>query len=252
MTLLAETLGFAPGVLLWIGVAFFVAGIVRGFTGFALSAVVMALGAPFVAPLILIPLLWWQELTASALLVRGSLADADKRVVLILVLGQVIGLPIGLTITKSIPVETSQAVALTLLIGMSAILLMRVRFSYLASQPGLYIGGLVAGIATGLANIGGMVIALIVLVRAMEPRQMRATLVLYLIATSISSFVWLTSLGVMTSDLVKAALMLAPVTALGVLLGKALFVPRWEVHYRPICLGLLFILSALGLWRVVQ
>ena len=50
----------------------FCAGLVRGFTGFALSAIVMASAALILSPLALIPICWWLELVASAMMLRGG------------------------------------------------------------------------------------------------------------------------------------------------------------------------------------
>ena len=49
-----------------------VAGIVRGFSGFALSAVVMASAVIILPPVQLIPICWWLEMTASVLMARGG------------------------------------------------------------------------------------------------------------------------------------------------------------------------------------
>jgi len=46
----------------------FCAGLVRGFTGFALSAIVMASAALILSPIALIPICWWLELVASAMM----------------------------------------------------------------------------------------------------------------------------------------------------------------------------------------
>ena len=72
----------------------FCAGLVRGFTGFALSAIVMASAALILSPLALIPICWWLELVASAIMVRGGWKDADKGAAVTLWLGSAIAVPI--------------------------------------------------------------------------------------------------------------------------------------------------------------
>ena len=74
----------------------FCAGLVRGFTGFALSAIVMASAALILSPLALIPICWWLELVASAMMVRGGWKDADKGAAVTLWLGSAVAVPIGL------------------------------------------------------------------------------------------------------------------------------------------------------------
>ena len=82
----------------------FAAGLVRGFSGFALSAVAMASAASFIPPVELIPLCWWLEIAASALLIRGNWQNAQKKTVLRLSIGTLIGLPLGLLLTTNVPV----------------------------------------------------------------------------------------------------------------------------------------------------
>jgi len=62
--------------------AVFVAGVVRGFSGFALSALVMASLAIMIAPIELIVVCWLLELSASLLMVRGGFKDGDIKVAL--------------------------------------------------------------------------------------------------------------------------------------------------------------------------
>ena len=73
----------------------FTAGLVRGFSGFALSAMVMASAVLILPPVELIPICWWLEMSASLLMARGGWRDADRGVVKGLVIGSALGLPLG-------------------------------------------------------------------------------------------------------------------------------------------------------------
>ena len=72
------------------------AGIVRGFSGFALSAMVMATAVVILPPVELIPMLWWLEMSASLLMLKNGWAGADRKMTFGLVGGSFIGWPIGL------------------------------------------------------------------------------------------------------------------------------------------------------------
>ena len=87
------------------------AGIVRGFSGFALSAMVMATAIVILPPVELIPMLWWLEMSASVLMLKNGWAEADRSMAYGLVLTALIGWPIGLWVTTSVPVETSKFIA---------------------------------------------------------------------------------------------------------------------------------------------
>jgi len=227
----------------------FVAGLVRGFSGFALSAMVMASAVLILPPVQLIPVCWVLEMTASALMLRGGWADADRAVTFGLVGGAALGVPMGLALTTSIDVATSTLVALVVILVLAATQLARLRMPFLATRPGLYGSGLLSGIATGLAGVGGMVVAVYVLASNSPARQMRGSLVLYLLASSVITLFMLLGFGLMTGTALARGLALALPVALGVVGGKLLFTPRFEPFYRSFCLSLLIGLATLGLIR---
>jgi uncharacterized membrane protein YfcA len=230
-------------------VIIFAAGLVRGFAGFALSAIVMASAASFIPPILLIPILWFQEMAASLLMARGGWQDADRPRTVLLVIGNWLGWPLGLWLTVSLPREASAQIALVIILILAAMQLLKINIPALASRAGTLIAGFVAGIAGGVAHVGGMVVALYVLSQNDNARSMRATLVLYLFIGSLGSLLYLIYFGVMTSTAMLSALTLIPVTLLGVWLGTKLFNPRWEPYYKPFCLCLLIGLAALSLLR---
>ncbi len=225
------------------------AGLVRGFSGFALSAMVMATAIVILPPIELIPMLWWLEMTASLLMLKNGWADADRKMAFGLVIGALAGWPLGLWLTLSLPVDTSKALALAIIVVLAASQLAKVRLDFLASKPGLYGTGIVAGIVSGVAHVGGMVVALYVLAANQPARVMRASLVLYLFFGSASSMIVLLAFGVMDFSGMSRGLVFAIPTMIGVILGQLLFTERLSAYYRPFCLILLIGLATLGLIR---
>ncbi len=239
-----------PNQFVIVVVAVFIAGMVRGFAGFALSALVMASVAIIIPPVQLIAICWFLELSASLLMVRGGFKEGNKKVVLGLVVGAAVGSPIGLYLTNTLPIETSKMVALALVLVLAALQLLRVRARFLATTPGLYISGLFAGIATGLASLGGMVVALYVLARDAPSREMRGSLVMFLFLSSLISAIYLTGYGMFDKTTITRGLIFAVPCLAGVVAGKALFTKRLEPYYKPFCLCLLMLLAGFGLVRM--
>ncbi|MEM1233702.1 MAG: sulfite exporter TauE/SafE family protein [Pseudomonadota bacterium] len=244
-----DLLGLTAAETTIIAVSAFCAGIVRGFTGFALSALVMVSAVLILPPVELIPMLWWLELSASLLMVRAGWAEADRRIALSLVVASSLGLPLGLWLTLNMAPEVSGLVALSVIVVLAASQLARVRIAALATWPGLLLAGLTAGIVTGLSGAGAMVVALYALALERPARVIRASLVLYLFVSLAVSFVTYGLVGAMDGPAIARGLAFAIPTAAGVLLGKALFVPRYEVYYKPICLGLLIALASVGILK---
>ena len=230
----------------------FVAGLVRGFSGFAQSATVMACAATILPPVELIPICWFLELTSSALMVRGGWKDADKRVITALFVGSAVGTPVGMYLTTSIDVTTSKIIALILVCILAALQLAKIRLPFLATKTGLYSTGLTAGVVTGLASIGGMVVALYVLAQQKPARVMRASLVLFLFFGSITSLITFLAFGVMDATATYRGLLFVLPTVAGVLIGTRTFTPKLEPYYKPFCLTLLVGLASLGLARLAM
>ncbi|MEN8841629.1 MAG: sulfite exporter TauE/SafE family protein, partial [Octadecabacter sp.] len=110
------------------------AGIVRGFSGFALSAMVMATAIVILPPVELIPMLWWLEMSASLLMMKNGWAEADRSMTYGLVIAALIGWPIGLWLTLSLPVETSKALALSVIVVLAVSQLAKIKLTFLASK----------------------------------------------------------------------------------------------------------------------
>lgn len=225
------------------------AGIVRGFSGFALSALIMATAVVILPPIALIPMLWWLEMSASLMMLKGGFVDADRPTAYGLVVGSTLGWPIGLWLTTSIDISTSKVVALVIIAVLAASQLAKVRMDFLATKIGLYGTGVVAGIVSGLASVGGMVVAFYVLASNASARSMRGSLVLFLFLSSLTSMASLLAFGVMDWSGVSRGLIFIVPTTIGVFLGQKLFIERLAPYYRPFCLTLLVGLASAGLIR---
>ena len=248
---LANMTELAPGELILCTGAIFFAAIVRGFAGFALSALIMASVVTILPPVELIPVCFLLEATASLMMFRGGIKEADMRIVWGLAISSAVGSPIGLYATTTLPVDTSKLIALTLLIVLAALQLFKVRIPLLATRPGLYFSGLTAGIATGLASIGGMVVALYVLSQEKAARTMRASLVMFLAITMFTTLIYLLYYEVLDMMAARRGLVFAPVVIAGVLAGSWLFRPSLEGFYKRFCLVLLLSLAGVSLVRAL-
>lgn len=250
MTAGAEWLALTPGVAALAILTCFLAGLIRGFAGFGLSAVAMAVLAPFVPPLELIPMLWFLEMAGSLILMKGGWADADRATAGLMIVMAGIGLPLGLMLTMAIDVATSKMVALILLIVLATAQLSRLKIPALDSRAGTAATGLTGGIVTGVTGAGGMFVALYTLARDLPARVMRGTMNIYLLGGGILGLITHLVLGTMTETAATRGGILILPTLAGVYAGRALFTPRWEGYYKPICLALVIALALVGLIRL--
>lgn len=246
-----SSVDFSGWQLAFVLLAVFAAGLVRGFAGFGLSAVMMAGVVSLVPPVSLIPICFMLEAVASFAMFRGGLKNANMRVVWGLVIGSALGTPLGLYATNSMPIDLSKNVALILVLTLTASQMLGFKPSFLQSKYGPLACGLLAGIATGLASVGGMVVALYVLASGVAAKNMRGSLVMFLFLGMFSSGFYLWVYDMWTITAIKQTLSLTPMLLLGLLVGSLLFKPDHERFYKRACQWLLVVLCLLGLARQV-
>jgi uncharacterized membrane protein YfcA len=249
MDSLWAALSLTPSQGIVLAAIFVAAGVVRGFTGFALSAFGLALAVLILPPVELIPLMWWLEMGASLMMMRGGWDGADLKAAGILTAGSALGIFAGLGLTTTLDPGVSRQIALVILITLAVLQLSKVRIRALDSTAGTTTTGVVAGVVTGLAGVGGMVVALYVLARNDEPRVMRATLVAFLLFGSITSLITHLYFGTMNSTSAARGIFFLIPCLIGVFLGQKLFTPKLQPYYRSVCLTLLIGLGAVSLVR---
>lgn len=228
----------------------FLAGCVRGFAGFGLSAVAMACLILILPPVELIPVFYVLEGAASLAMFRGGLRDADLRQVWPLAIGSFIGVPIGLFATTNISPEISKLTAVFVILALTILQFSRRMPVALTTMPGRYAVGATAGIVTGLASVGGMVVALYVLASQAKPKEMRAALTMFLFIGMFTSLTYLLLYGVMTQAAIIRGVVLTPITLAGVFLGTFAFRPALQTFYRKFCLILLIGICLTSLGRI--
>ncbi len=228
------------------------AGCVRGFAGFGLSAVAMACLVLILPPVELIPILYVLEGSASLAMFRGGIRDADMSHVWPLAIGSFLGVPLGLLATTTVSPDASKLVAVLVILTLTSLQFFRSMPASLSSTPGRYVVGTTAGIVTGLASVGGMVVALYVLASRAPVSQMRAALTMFLFIGMFTSLGHMLLFEVMTETAFVRGAILTPITLAGVFLGTWAFKPTWQVHYRTLCLLLLVTICMASLGRLAS
>ena len=247
---MTEWLGLPTDLAILAICACFLAGAIRGFAGFGLSALAMAMLGSFIPPVELLPVFWFLEMAASLILMKGGWADADRPTALMLMGFAAVALPFGLWFSLTADPVLSKTVALSILVVLGVAQLRRVKIPFLATRPGTALAGAGAGIVAGLSGAGGMFIALYALVRDLPARTMRGTLNIYILGGGVLGLASHLLVGTMTTQSAARAAVLILPTLLGVALGRALFTPRYERFYKPVSLTLLIGLAAFGLARL--
>jgi uncharacterized membrane protein YfcA len=225
----------------------FVSGTARGFSGFGAALIFMPLASSIADPRVVAALLLIIDFVAAAPLLPNAWEKADRKATAVIVLGALIGVPIGTYFLSRLDPVTTRWVISVFVFALLLLLLSGWRYrgkDHVAVSIG--IGGL-SGFCSGLAQTGGPPIVGYWLGRPIPSVIARANIVLFFGASDFFSAVSYTATGLITTDAIKFALVVGPVYGIGVWFGASLFGKASETVFRSICYALIAAAVVFGL-----
>ena len=246
---LAATFGFSDATdLPLLAVAAFAGGMVRGFTGFGFSMVFVPIATIAVGPAGAAALLWVIDIPFAYMLAASSWRRVDWKEIAPLLAGAVVFLPLGVwMLTHSDPLTTRWTVVSCILVGVACL---ATGWRY-HGPPGLMLSlgvGALAGTVSGLAQIGGLPIAIFWLAaQAKAARQTRDNLNgFFCLLPTVAGVAYVYS-GVITAATIWQAIPLFVPYGVGLLIGTKLFPLASEVTFRRIAYGVIVVAAALAM-----
>lgn len=246
-----ELISSEPAVLIALACIVVIAAVVRGCLGFGFSALVVAAGALFVSPALLVPVVILLEIAASAQMLPKALPEVHWRSHNNLLVALALTTPLGVYLLSVAPDKTLRLAVACLVLFLSLLQLSGRKWQGTLRRPVLFAVGLVAGLFNGIAGLGGMPMAIFLSSTAMPLAQVRATLVMLFFSTE-AIFVlsaWWNDLYSVT--LVLSALVALLPMALGIALGERLYARIDEQRLRRAVVWGIFSLAVLGLLNAV-
>jgi uncharacterized protein len=224
-----------------------VAGTARGFSGFGAALIFMPLASSVASPRLVAALLLVIDFVAAAPLLPNAWEKADRKATAVIVLGALIGVPIGTYFLSVLDPVTTRWIISCFVAALLMLLLSGWRYrgkdhAWLS----VGIGGL-SGFCSGLAQTGGPPIVGYWLGRPIATTVARANIVLFFGASDLFSMVSYATTGLITRDSVLLSLVVGPVYALGVAFGASLFGRASEKIFRAICYALIAMAVIVGL-----
>jgi len=230
-----------------VGLAAFVGGIVRGFTGFGTAMVYLPVAGLFLTPFEALTTLIVKALVGPLIHVPKALRDGDPRDVARLGLGALVAVPFGVWVLTLVTPEGFRwgvsLIALVLLVLLAG----GVRFRGRLTGPLVYATGAVGGFLGGFVGLPGPPVIMMYLASTLPARVVRANLILYLILADVlmlAAFGWKGL--IVPSAIVLGLLLILPYMA-GNWAGALLFRPEAEVGYRRVAYGIIAGSAILGL-----
>jgi uncharacterized membrane protein YfcA len=237
----------SPGALAFLLVTAFVASLARGFSGFGAALIFLPLAATVTDPKIASPLLLITDAVLAVGFIPNAFRNGGKREVATMGLGAALGIPAGTWVlihTDPVQIRWAVVVLATLML---ALLISGWRYRGTPTRPLTFGVGAFAGVCSGAAQVGGPAVITYWLGSHSPPPIVRANIILFFaISTTIAIVSYLVG-GVMTLTVLKLAVVVAPVYALGLFLGSRLFGVADEMVFRRICYALIAIAVAISL-----
>lgn len=225
----------------------FIAGTARGFSGFGAALIFMPLASSVAPPRLVAALLLMIDFVAAAPLLPSAWRKADRKATAVIVLGALIGVPVGTYFLSVLDAVTTRWIISCFVAALLALLLSGWRYrgrDHVWLSVG--IGGL-SGFCSGLAQTGGPPIVGYWLGRPIASVVARANILLFFGASDSFSMISYATTGLISRDALLLSLVVGPVYALGVAFGASLFGRASERIFRAICYALIAIAVIAGL-----
>ena len=142
----------------------FIASIIRGFNGFGFSATCIS-GFSFILTAIeIVPIILILEVLISIFMIPYIWNKIDWNFVLKILFGIIIGSPIGLLLLKYLDPKITHLSICIMIIFFSLLLMKGYSNQNINNNSGKFLTGVVSGTLNGLTTLGGMPVALFLLV----------------------------------------------------------------------------------------
>jgi len=223
------------------------AAVVRGYSGFGFAVIAVVGLNFFFEPQQSVAIVLSLDLICSLNLWRQAVKQANFPSLKKLVIGSILGIPIGYSFLLLIPAETLKLLICIGILTLAALLFSSYR-PFNAEKNITKLGfGLASGAGTASASIGGPMIVYYMLSSNLTTSSQRATMILFFISSEALAVITLISGGLVDDTLPKALLILTLPTLLAVYYGQYLFNKKPPKSLKSFALPIMVVVALLGI-----
>lgn len=239
----SDVLAAAPITL----IAAALGGLARGFSGFGAAMIYIPLAAAALGPVVAMPVLLISDLAVASPMIAKAFKACCWPDVRRVAVGGLVGIPIGnFVLTALDPIAVRWSVTVLILVSL-VLMLSGWRLASSTSAPTAAGVGLVSGLMSGLAQIGGPPVVMYWLGARLEPVRMRANLIVYFAILMWFSLAIFAVRGLLPQKVLWLAAFAAPGYAAGIWLGSKSFGFASATTFRWISIGLVAVATVLGM-----
>ena len=229
-----------------------IASVIRGFNGFGFSATCIS-GFSFILPAIeIVPIILILEVFISIFMIPYIWSKIDWRFVFKLLIGIAIGSPIGLYLLKYFSPETTHLYVCLIIIFFSILLMKGYTNKDINNNQTKIFTGVISGTLNGLTTLGGMPVALFLLVTSIQPAVIRGSLAALFFLTDIYAFILSFFVGIVDMTTIYRTFPLIIVLPIGAFIGNKFFIKSKEQLYRKVVFYFLIVVSVFGILRILS
>lgn len=229
--------------------AIFLAAIVRGFSGFGFSLLAITAISLILPVAQIVPSIFLLEIAASLNLIPGIWREIHWGSLRWLMVGYIIGLPVGGYALIHAPEAPAQIVLGIFVIG-TAILMLRGFHLARTPGPGASTGtGVASGLLNGAFGIGGPPVVLFYFSTPDAAAIGRASVIAFFLFTDLLGILFFASQGIVTTQSFIQSLAWLPALLVGVWLGAHGFRHMDQAAFRRWVLIILIALALLGIGK---
>lgn len=231
----------------WLVLAYSVAGLVRGFTGFGTALIVMPVASTVLSPTAAVTVLVVSDLLGPLPNLPRAWRQGRPRDVLRLGIGAALAMPIGVWLLSRIPSEIFSWMVSLGVFALLALLMSGWRYSGTLTRRLTVVTGAVGGLLGGASGLAGPPVILLYMASPLPAAAIRATILMFLFVMDVMILGVLSLGGLIASGAVVAGLALAVPYTICNVIGARFFVPDRERLFRAVAYTIIAASALLGL-----
>ncbi|WFS01961.1 sulfite exporter TauE/SafE family protein [Rhizobium tumorigenes] len=236
----------AHGLVALVAIAL-VAGLARGFSGFGAALILIPLGGALIGPRLISPVLLVVDGLATLGMVRPAFHLANRREVVTMAAGAIIGVPLGTAVLALMDPLLLRWLITAIAACLLTLLVSGWRYHGEPTRPLTAAVGFIAGLFSGAAQLGGPPVVAFWLGGKSNFTRVRSNIILYFSISTILSVVSYYAGGLFVVQVFALTVVILPSYALGLYGGARLFGLARESTFRWICYALIGTSAVLGM-----
>lgn len=232
-----------PGTFVFASICVFLAGIIRGFSGFGFALLTIISISFVLPPATIVPAMFILEVAAGIHLLPSIWRHIHWRSISLIVGFATICTPLGVYFLANMPAEYMRMSLAVIVFITAAALMAGFQLKRMPTKLETSATGATAGLLNGALGIGGPPIIVFFLGSPLALEAGRASIIAAFLIMDLVGLPALFAFGLLTQDAIMLALVSLPALVAGIYIGSRLIGHMSELVARKVVLGVLMVMA---------